>query len=352
MGVSLAAGGAEGASFEHARLTGIVIDDVRLVYIPVPKAATTSILSALAELVGVDPRVRLRSTKLEATRGTTIHDGSLWPARARLGRRSDGEVEEILTSDEWFRFTVVREPAARIWSAWVTKVLVRDPRFLASFEPDLFPAPPTSADDVLAAFRRFVCSLLDRPDLVDSHWSSQAELVGIAELEYGVVGRVERLQDLRTILDRYLRDGGRRLPSLKRENPSFLPFDPGVFDREAHEICVRWTARDCAVFGYDPLDFARAGPGSDWYASVEAALPAIQAVIERNERLLDVWRLREADRERKRHPRWELAASRAKSHRVLVPSLAALLLAATLIGLPEALGDRPFDPRPTRLLHG
>ena len=126
----------------------------------------------------------MRSHKPEATRDLTVHDGSLWDAAHRLKERTPTEREWILESDEWFRFTVVREPARRLWSAWVSKVLVRDSRFVLMFGEDWFPPAPSGATDVVESFRAFVTALPDRPDSDDSHWSAQAALAGIPEIGY------------------------------------------------------------------------------------------------------------------------------------------------------------------------
>jgi len=278
---------------DHIRLTGIALDDVRLLYVPVPKAATTSVLSALAVVAGLDPESRLRSRKLEATRSTTVHDGSLWGPEHRLGSRDDDELEWVLGSDDWFRFTVVREPVRRVWSAWVSKVLVRDPRFLASFGEDWFPPVPGSAADVVESFRLFISGLPSRWDWSDSHWSAQVDLIGPG-VEYDLVGRLEQLDDVATEVANYLRSQGMVLPPVGNENQSFLPYSPGLFDREAHDACARWTARDCEAFDYEPLAYLDGGPDHDWCTRVDEALPMIRAITERNVRFLDFWRLQEA----------------------------------------------------------
>lgn len=275
---------------EHVELTGVALDQVRLAYVPVPKAASTSILAALAEIRGLGPERRARSRKLEAIRSTTVHDGSLWDREDRLRWKSSWELEWILHSDEWFRFTVVREPAQRLWSGWVTKVLVRDPRFVVSFGEDWFPPVPSSAVDVLESFREFVTELPGNPDSIDSHWSSQADLAGVSRIPYDHVGRVEQLEQTEQAIGTYLGRRGVTLPRLRAENRSFLPFSPGVFDHAAHDACMRWIDVDCEAFGYEPLPYAGGQPSEEWFARVDAAVPALRAVIERNERILDVWR--------------------------------------------------------------
>ena len=160
---------------DHVVLNTVVFDDLRLAYVPVPKAASTSILGALFELAGRGLEDRMRSQKHQATRNKTVHDGAVWDPAHRLKERTATEREWILESDEWFRFTVVREPARRIWSAWLSKVLVRDPRFVLMFGEDWFPAVPSNATDVVTSFRAFVTGLADQPDWDDPHWSAQGE---------------------------------------------------------------------------------------------------------------------------------------------------------------------------------
>ena len=292
------------AAPDHVVLNGVVFDDLRLVYVPVPKAASTSILSALSEVAGLSWEARMRSRKPEATRGQTVHDGSLWDSGNRLKEKTASERDWILGSDEWFRCTVVREPARRVWSAWVSKVLVRDPRFVLMFGEDWFPAVPSSATDVVEAFRSFVSGLPDRPEWDDSHWSAQAVLAGISTIDYDHVGHLESLERTHAALGRYIGQRGGTLPAFAAENRSLLPFSPGLFDRAAHDACMRLTAPDRRAFGYEPLQFTGGELDGQWLAAVGASIPALQALVERHERLLDLWRMQaEDDQEPGRHAR-------------------------------------------------
>ena len=65
-------------------------------------------------------------------------------------------------------FAVVRDPWSRLWSAWQSKFLVRHTRYLRSFgDQPWFPRVPTSAEDVVEDYRRFVMA---RP------WETDPEL--------------------------------------------------------------------------------------------------------------------------------------------------------------------------------
>lgn len=280
--------------------TGVVIDDLRLLYAPVPKAVSTSILGALAETVGIPQDRFARSRKPEATRAQTVHDGSLWGPSYRLWGKSPRDLETALESDDWFRFTVVREPARRVWSAWVSKVLVRDPRFVEAFGEEWFPAPPSSSQDVLEAFRTFVCEMPGQVEWHDPHWSSQADLVGVEGIAYGHVGRAEQLDRTVAVLSRYVESRGGRLPALRIENPSVLPFSPGLFDRRAREACNLWTARDRESFDYPALTEEASEPDPEWHDRVRAGIPGLRAVIERNGRIADLWHMLEDEGDTRR----------------------------------------------------
>ena len=269
-----------------------MLDDLRLLYVPIPKSGSTAILGALAGVAGVSEADFARSRKLEVTRELAIHDMSIWGASFTLANRPADELEWILGSPDWLRFTVVREPRRRIWSAWVSKVLVRDPRFTAAFgDEPWFPAAPRTSEDVLGSFRRFARAL---PSVGlgshDPHWARQVDLLGLTDLGYGHVGRLERIADTVAFLGEYLERRGRTLPPVRPANRSLLPFAPGVFDRPALEACAPWTTSASEVFGYEPAQEA-GPPDAAWHTAVNATIPAIHAVIERHERIADLRRM-------------------------------------------------------------
>ncbi len=100
------------------------------------------------------------------------------------------------------------------------------------------------------------------------------------------------------VVGEHLRARGRRLPPLRRANPSLLPYVPGVFDRAALDACADWTTSAREAFGYETPAGDPEPPDDAWHATVEAAVPGIHAVIERHERIADLRSLvRRADLE-------------------------------------------------------
>lgn len=284
---------------EHVLRSAVVLEDAQLLYVPVPKAGCTAILHALAEAAGLSDEELTRSRKLEVTRDLAIHDPAVWGESFALASRSAEETQRIFESPGWLRFTVVREPLRRIWSAWVSKVLVREPRFVAAFgREEWFPPAPASSHDVLAWFRRFVAALPSRDvESHDPHWSPQAGLLGVEDLGYDHIGRIEQIQESVEVVAGHLEARGYALPPLRSANRSLLPYAPGVFDRAALEACAPWTTSARAAFGYEPPAGEPDPPDDAWHATVEAAIPGVLAVIERHERIDDLRRLvREPER--------------------------------------------------------
>jgi hypothetical protein len=285
----------------HALESGIVLSELRVLYVPVPKAASTTILWTLARLAGLEAAAFERSTKLEVTRELAVHDLSIWGSEHVLAGRSDAEVEEILRSERWFRFTVVREPTRRLWSAWVSKLLVRDPRFVATYgQEDWFPARARSSGDVVAAFRRFVRVLPARaPEWHDPHWAPQAEQASIGDVTYSHVGRAERLDETFSALADAVEIPGAIDPP-PRANESPLPFAPELFDSATLEASDALAAPDRDAFGFERPTAAGDEPPPQWHARVDASLGAIGALTDRNDRIGDLKRLLEESRRQRR----------------------------------------------------
>lgn len=277
----------------HVLRSAVALNDARLVYVPVPKAACTAILWSLAGAAGLTEKDFLDSRKLEDTRALTVHDLSVWGSDLTLARRSQKELDVVLCSPDWLRVSVVREPLRRLWSAWASKLLVRSPRFVAMFGDEAwFPRPPSSSQEVLQSFRRFIAVLDERPaEWHDPHWAPQAGLLGVGEVTYGHIGGFESLDASMAVLRARLREHGRAMAPLRPGNASLVPYEAGVFDTEAYERAIRFTAGDRETFGYEQPARASVDPGAAWHAGVTASLPAIRAVVERNERITDLRRL-------------------------------------------------------------
>src|SRR5580765_1069813 len=154
----------------HVETRTVVLPEVRIVFLPIPKGGSTSVLWLLSDLAGAEPEIYLNSTLPEVSPSLTVHDMSLWPEGHRLTDYEGDERRQVLEESGWFRFSVVRDPATRLWSAWQSKILLREPRFVEEFgEEPWFPRLPEEPLEVVEDFRRFM-KALPGGDVEDVHW--------------------------------------------------------------------------------------------------------------------------------------------------------------------------------------
>jgi hypothetical protein len=288
-GVTVLDGPGAAARFaHHVESRTVVLAELRVVFLPVPKAGCTSLLWLLAELAGLPADRFARSEGPEPSAALTVHDTGLWPADRLLGSYAGAERERVLTEPGWLRFAVVRDPAPRLWSAWQSKLLLREPRFAEAYgDRPWFPRVPERPSDLVEDFRAFVAAV-GRGEAEDVHWSVQHDLV--AQLPLGHVGHVERLGETVTRLRAHVaRAGLRPWPAEpRRENRSPLPPAPHAYDPAAAAVLGERHAADLEAFGYaPPVTAERADPVAigAWERRACAALPAVRATIDDRARL-------------------------------------------------------------------
>jgi Sulfotransferase family len=274
----------------HVQSRTVVLPRQRVLFLPMPKAACTSVLWSLAELAGMTPADFEGSTLPEPSAALTVHDMNAWAPDHRLDHYED---PAMLTEDGWLRFTVVRDPWHRLWSAWLSKLLLREPRFIALYgQQPWFPREPEDAGDVVDDFRRFVAAVGDG-EAEDVHWAVQLELSSQLPLTH--VGRAERLADTLELL--YAHVGTAPPAPLARRNASPLPLPPHAYDEAAAEVVRRYFGADLEAFGYDarPPD---GGSRAEWEARAEAVLPLLRTTIDQHARTGQLHRLAQRRAER------------------------------------------------------
>ena len=258
----------------HIEQRTIVLAEQRVLYMPVPKAGWTTVGWLLAEVAGLPSDLFEHSMLPGVSTSLTIHDMNLWGNGYRLADYEGEERERILTEDGWFRFSVVRNPAPRLWSGWQSKLLLREPRFFDIFgEEPWFPRIPAQPEDMVEDFRRFVAAVAAR-EAEDVHWAIQSELID--RLPIGHVGRLEKLDDTLALLREHV--GGERWPTEKRqENRTPVPLPPTAYDEQAAAALNEHYAEDFARYGYEPAAPTEdAGGMKKWSERVAPLLPIIQ----------------------------------------------------------------------------
>ena len=175
----------------------------RFVYLEVPKAACTTMKSLLRQLYGSGP-LRFPDSHRETRRHMFVHarNNSPLPALTTLKERDQ---REILEAKDVLRFIIVRNPYARLVSAWRDKVYLCEPTGLAVYT-DIRGAVPTAERKIPILFPEFV-SYLERTgrDKWDHHWRRQVDNAFPKALDLTHIGRTEDFVSTVEVFRRHLR---------------------------------------------------------------------------------------------------------------------------------------------------
>jgi hypothetical protein len=261
-------------------------------YVSVNKAACTSLKWLVADLQEERPNRFHASLSSELSRPMTIHRRELWQNTPMALRMSEAELAPISPDAGWFVFGVVRHPTARLFSAWQSKLLLREPWWVARHgDADWFPRIPESGGEIVEDFERFVRSIAREPAQVmrNRHFAPQRRLLAVDRMGYSRIYRTSELQQLLDDFERHLRgrgwDGGAL--ALRRANETPLPAIPALFGAEVQAASRSLYRRDFKAFGYDDAVPGGLDPSAGYS---DAAIAEIQRLIERSQRIGDLSR--------------------------------------------------------------
>jgi len=276
----------------------VVLDKWKVVYVVTPKAMCTSMLWLTAGLQSEDLGPDVADSRApEVTRALAAHDPAVWRRTAVLHSLPADVIDEIIGEDAWFRFCLTRHPVDRLWSAWQSKLLLREPAYAAWFgSAPWFPRTPAELPQGAGAlhalaedFERFVAALAEDPHLLtaDQHWAPQSYLLRPEAFPYTEIGRVEKAAVTVGRLERHLRaQGWPGELDLKRRNTTLLP-RAVIRDAALLRLIEDIYAEDMTTFGYGP---ARAGRRPSGEAN-SLAVQALAELVDRHERIGDLHRM-------------------------------------------------------------
>lgn len=166
----------------------------------IPKAACSKIKLVLQQLEGLPIPAEPLSIHTRDTPGLCFV-----PSIADF---STTEAAAIITANTWFRFAFVRNPYARLFSAYKSQILDLSSPYIGFRESIRqkagYPTQPGAALG-LVGFADFVHYIAEQPDAQrDGHWKSQTETMQLDMICYDFVGRVETFQqDFTQVLQRF-----------------------------------------------------------------------------------------------------------------------------------------------------
>ena len=263
----------------------------RALYVSVNKAACTSLKWLVADLQGEDPERFHRSLSREVTPTMTIHRRNLWRRTPMAKRLPDKRLAEIGPDNGWFVFAAVRHPTARLFSAWQSKLLLREPWWVEEFgEEEWFPREPRTGEDIVAEFHRFVGFLERDPEsriMRNRHFASQHWMLAPDTMPYTRIYRTSEIPLLLADLEAHVRAQGYNGEPLKLLRANETPLEPiaGLFTPAVLEASRRLYADDFKAFGYDDPMPDRVLPGDSYD---DAAVAEIGRLVERQQRINDL----------------------------------------------------------------
>ncbi|HEA3091121.1 TPA: sulfotransferase family 2 domain-containing protein, partial [Aeromonas salmonicida] len=223
-----------------------------LLYVATPKVACTTIKWWFAALEGYADDLRQLTDSAESDPELIIHDSHRVAPNVTGIKLQD--LKACLESDSFFRFAVVRNPYKRIFSAWQSKILVREPlqanRYIGA---DFYHHPIVSASDIKNAFEQFLehIALNEALSYWDQHWTPQADLLRPDLINYSCVAKIEDCEELTLQLRERL---GVYISSpfqSRRSNESIIPYMPEFVSERSAELIRILYSRDFDLFGYD-----------------------------------------------------------------------------------------------------
>jgi hypothetical protein len=263
----------------------------RAMYVSVNKAACTSLKWLVADLQGEDRERFYRSMSREVSRTMTIHRRALWRSTPMAALLPDSELADIAPDNGWFVFAAVRHPTARLFSAWQSKLLLREPWWADQFgDEPWFPRMPESSDDIVEEFLRFVRAVGERPEqriMQNRHFAPQYWMLAADRMPYSRVYKTSEIPQLLDDFERHLRArgfGGGALTLPRTNETPLKPIAP-LFTPEVIDVAGRVYRDDLEAFGYDDVMPGGVDP-ADRYP--DAVLAEIGRLIERAERINDL----------------------------------------------------------------
>src|SRR5919108_1302548 len=143
-------------NWDFLRWNSFLSERYKLLYIATPKVTCTSLKWWFADLEGYSEVLAERTDSSESDPDLIIHDSFHKVAPSVTGLPPEA-LAGPLASEAYFRFAVVRNPYERIFSAWQSKILLRE---AIQAEPylkfDFFWMPVRDQSDLARAFESFL----------------------------------------------------------------------------------------------------------------------------------------------------------------------------------------------------
>ena len=275
-------------SFGYLRWNSYRSEKYKLFYVATPKVACTSLKWWFADLENVSKVIRDSIESTETSPELVIHDTFFKVAPNVTGLLPDALLEP-LNSDDYFRFAVVRNPYKRIFSAWQSKLLLREPLQVRPYLGcGFYKQPIEKASDIASAFEGFLEHLLanEASSYWDIHWTPQVDLLRPDLINYTKLVKIEDAKALSHSLAMHLGENTPDPFAVRHTNESLIPYLPELITERSSELILSLYAADFEMFGYSKQPPRTKELFSD--GQFDIALKAIAIIRGRHQRFGEV----------------------------------------------------------------
>ena len=276
-------------------------------YVSTPKVACTSLKWWFAELDAPEFFNYDSLRSYETDPRLTIHD-SFYKACPNVTGLDPVDLKKIVLSPDFFRFALVRNPYTRIFSAWQSKILLREPLQADPFiNADFYRQEIQSVDDIAHNIQSFLEYLhaTQWPDIIDPHWTPQSHVLRIGKVRYSQIAKMEDPESLWKNLADRIGPAAFRNPAQQKYNESLLPYSPLFFSARSIELLRKLYAVDFMAFDY-PFGLPAENVSLE-RGHIDTALKAAQMIRGRNQRFMNVRRALDVSDTQATHFRLEVA---------------------------------------------
>lgn len=261
----------------------------RYLYYQVSKAGCTSLKWLIHNLEGMSPVRPFASPQREARRDMFIHERSNISLPSLLDL-SDEDQERVISSEDFFRFALVRNPYTRIESAWKDKIRLCAPGYEQVYLQHRGALPSAAEPGSIISFREFL-GIVSHEDVenCDAHWRLQSAQLLRGALNLSFVGKLERYSEA---VERFCRHFGVAAPTssvgMNRSSGA------SNFDEETASLVYALYREDFDTFGYEKDSWTHGGTG----AAVVPEAVLVAEVLERNVVINELYAVRDEMRSR------------------------------------------------------
>jgi hypothetical protein len=272
----------------NLRWNGFYSEKHKLFYAATPKVACTTFKWWFADLVEKADAVRAVGASRESSPELIIHD-RFWRVAPTVTHMDLTTIRRAIYQSDNFSFCLVRNPFVRIFSAWQSKWLLREPIQIGPYTKcEFFNLPVTNASDLALAFEAFLEHIFraEFPNIADLHVVAQKELLCTDQIAYTMVGRLEAPEPLCHRLNEHLGEAYKNPFSFARRNESLIPYDAALITERSEQLIREMYAEDFESFGYDrnkPPAQSVLDPGA-----MQVALKAVAMLRGRHQRMGEI----------------------------------------------------------------